>query len=187
MTAERRTAVQISDWTFTDDIENATATDLYGALQSNFAVVSVPALWHPGSDSRIEVGCRCLNNGAASTEEYFRMSHQWNVGIGALLLSEFAGSFQSQQAAAAALSARYEKVLSLATRGVGSCQVMVAPMKFQPKQIRIVPDIAQTSATADVGRTDPRFPDGMLIQHSFPLPDPLSSRRCGYTESHPNV
>ena len=70
---------------------------------------SVRALWCPGPDSRFEVGRRRLNNGAASTEEYFRMSHQWNVGIGALLLSEFAGSFQSQQAAAAALSARYEK------------------------------------------------------------------------------
>ena len=91
------------------------------------------------------------------------------------------------KAGAAALPARYEKLLVLATCGVSSCQMMVAQLKFQSKQIRIVPDIAQTSATADVGRTDPRFPDGMLIQHSFPLPDPLSSRRCGYTESHPNV
>ena len=79
------------------------------------------------------------------------------------------------------------KVLSLTICGVGSCQVIVAQLKFQSKQIRILPDIAQTSATADVGRTDPRFPDGMLIQQSFPLLGPLLGRRCGYTESHPDV
>ena len=68
---------------------------------------SVRALWRPAPDSRLEVRCRRLNNVAASTGEYFRRSHQWSVGIEALLLSEFAGSFQSQQAAAA-LPARYE-------------------------------------------------------------------------------
>ena len=68
---------------------------------------SVRALWRPGPDSRLEVGRRRLHNGAASTGEYFRRSHQWSVGIGALLLSEFAGSFQPQRAAA--LPARYEK------------------------------------------------------------------------------
>ena len=148
---------------------------------------SVRALWRPGPDSRLEVGRRRLHNGAASTGEYFRRSHQWSVGIGALMLSEFAGSFQSQQGRRRGNACAIRKVLSLTICGVSSCQVIVAQLKFQSKQIRIVPDIAQISATADVDRTWPRFPDGMLIQQSFPLPDPLSGRRCGYTESHPNV
>ena len=32
MTAQRRSGVPISDWTFIDDIENTPATDLYRAL-----------------------------------------------------------------------------------------------------------------------------------------------------------
>ena len=91
------------------------------------------------------------------------------------------------KAGAAALPARYEKLLGLATCGVGSCQMIAAQLKFQSKQSRIAPYTAELSATPDVGRTWSRFPDGMLIQQSFPLLGPLSSRRCGYTGSRTGV
>ena len=73
------------------------------------------------------------------------------------------------KAGAAALPARYEKLLGLATCGVGSCQMIAAQLKFQSKQSYIEPYTAEISATPDVGRTDPRFPDRVSIMQGSPL------------------